>query len=906
VITLPWSLRSLRADVWSDVCLTGIPCHPPKPAVVSAWRVLLILLMMAVIWNRAYAQQTPQTLHNHVRREVSSGQASLVGSLPPEQQLNLTIVLPLRNQADLANLLGRLYDPASPDYRKFLSVDQFTEQFGPTVEDYKAVVSFAHANGFVVGAAPANRLVVSISGSVDQISKAFHLTMNVYRHPTEDRTFFSPDREPSLDLEVPVTHIAGLNNFSIPHPMLARNQNGPLAATVQGSGPGGSYLGSDMRAAYYGGATLDGNGQSVGILEFGGYSIEDVNETFTNAGQSYSVPVNNVLLDGATPEPGGDDAEQVLDIVQAIGMAPGLSQVRVYIGAGLDDANILNSMASENIAKQLSCSWGWRPDDPGTDDVFFQEFAAQGQTFFAASGDSGAFDAAVSPFFYPAEDVYVTTVGGTHLTTNGPAGTWASEVTWNSLGAGSGGGVSPDGIPIASWQAGLASSSNGASTTERNAPDVAMEGDFDNYACSINDCEEDYAGTSFAAPRWAGFMALVNQQAVEAGTAPHGGIGFLNPILYSIGQSSSYSKDFHDITTGNNDTANQPVWFSAVTGYDLTTGWGSANGQDLIDDLAGKQVPGFWIAAATPTLSLNQGASTSTTISVSDADGFSGSVTLALASALPSGVTASWSTNPTTGSSVLTLRASATAPPGTATLTITGTSGKLTATTNVTIAVHTPTFLLSSSSTALQVSLSGSTTSTITVTPEYGFTGSVNLAVSGLPGGVTASFSPNPATGATILTVMASSSALGGTSTLTITGTSGKLTETTTLSLSVLAPTFTLSTYGALNIGQGASSGMDVWVEPLNGFTGNVSLAISGLPGGVTAAFSSNPTNGLSQVTLTASSSATLGTKTVTITGTSGKLTQVTTFSLGVFAPAFTISNPGSMSIGQGTSSTAT
>ena len=161
---------------------------------------------------------------------------------------------------------------------------------------------------------------------------------------------------------------------------------------------------------------------------------------------------------------------------------------------------------------------------------------------------------------------------------------------WNSAGAGSGGGISPDGIPLPSYQNGLGNSANGGSTTLRNVPDVAMEGDFDNYACAAHVCNGDWAGTSFAAPRWAGFMALVNQQAVEAGTAPAGGIGFINPLLYQFAQGPNASNDFHDIVSGNNKTENQPVWFSAVTGYDLTTGWGSANGQSLIDDLAGPQV----------------------------------------------------------------------------------------------------------------------------------------------------------------------------------------------------------------------------------------------------------------------------------------------------------------------------
>jgi subtilase family serine protease len=398
------------------------------------------MLLLAVLGMARFgvAQQHEQTLSHHLRPAVLSGKAEVVGALPPERQLNFSIILPLRNPKELASLLKRLYDPTSVDFRHFLSVDQFTAAFGPTADDYQAVVSFARSNGFTVTASPANRLVVPVRGSVDQINKAFHLRMTEYRHPIEDRNFYSPDREPSLDLAVPVAHISGLDNYSNPKPMVKRSDRdlklGVQAANITGSGPEQSYLGSDMRAAYYGGTTLDGDGQSVGLVEFGGYYLSDVDATFSTAGQSYTVPVNNVLLDGASAEPeeNEDDSEQVLDIVQAIGMAPGLDQVRVYIGAGNDDANVLNSMASENIAKSLSSSWSWLPVDPTTDDVFFEEFAAQGQSFFVASGDAGAYDAEIDPYFYPAEDAYVTAVGGTHLTTNGPGGSWASEIAWNS------------------------------------------------------------------------------------------------------------------------------------------------------------------------------------------------------------------------------------------------------------------------------------------------------------------------------------------------------------------------------------------------------------------------------------------------------------------------------------------
>ncbi|MGB8985218.1 MAG: protease pro-enzyme activation domain-containing protein, partial [Candidatus Sulfotelmatobacter sp.] len=113
----------------------------------------------------APAQQTLQALHSHVRPVVANGQAAPVGVLPPSQRMNLAIMLPLRNLAELTNLLDRLYDPTSPDYHQFLSVAQFTEQFGPTVADYQAVVDFAKANGFTVTNTPPNRLLVDINGT---------------------------------------------------------------------------------------------------------------------------------------------------------------------------------------------------------------------------------------------------------------------------------------------------------------------------------------------------------------------------------------------------------------------------------------------------------------------------------------------------------------------------------------------------------------------------------------------------------------------------------------------------------------------------------------------------------------------------------------------------------------------
>jgi len=732
------------------------------------------------------AQQAVQILHNHVRPAVTSGQAAPVGFLPPTQRMNLAIMLPLRNQPELASLLGRLNDPTSPDYGHFLTVAQFTEQFGPTVQDYQAVVNFAKANGFTVTHTPPNRLLVDINGSVAQIEKAFHVVMTVYQHPTENRTFYSPDREPSLDLNVPVKRIAGLNNFSIPRPMLKKRAAGSaIISNATGSGPDGAYRPSDMRAAYYGSGSLTGTGQSVGLVEFDGYELADV--TSDMGGEAYTVTITNVLVDGASAGSDGDDGEQAIDIAQPIGMAPGLTSVRVYIAPltssiGVSDVDIFNQMATDNISKQLSCSWGWAPDDPSDDDPIFEEFAAQGQNLFVASGDSGRYTGNNNyDQSYPAESDYVVAVGGTDLTTNGAGGAWESETAWSY----SSGGPADNGFAIPSWQVGVANASNGASSTKRDLPDVAAEANFDNILCDDGICYyNDYGGTSYAAPRWAGYIALANQQNVtNNGTT----LGYLNPLIYPIGFGTSYTSNFHDITSGNNG-------YSAVTGYDMVTGWGSPNGPTLINTLTGAATPSFTLSDSPSSLTITQGGAGGTsTITVNDVNGFSGSVTLA-ASGLPSGVTAAFGTNPTTGTSVLTLTASATATTGTATVTITGTSGSLVATTTLALTVNataTPNFTIGASPASLTVTQGSNGTSTITVTSQNSFSSATTLSATGLPTGVTAAFSTNPVTPAangsatSILTLTASATATIGAATVTVTGTSGTLSHSATIALTV-------------------------------------------------------------------------------------------------------------------------
>ncbi len=845
--------------------------------------ILLGIIAMALGVNDVCQAQSQSLMTRHVRDVTLNGQAHSVGRLPAAQSMRLVLVLPLRNQAELDDLLKNLYDPSSPSFHQFLTVEGFTASFGPSQADYDAVIHFAETNGLTVVGTSRNRLNVDVTGTVENIEKAFHLNMGVYQHPTEDRTFYAPDREPTPNLSVQLWHISGLDNYSIPHPANHHRNLSVNSNATTGSGPSASFLGSDMRAAYYGGTSLTGAGQSLGLLEYYGTDLSDLTTYFQNAHQTNNVPITLLSTDGTSTScvyPSCDDTEQTLDMTQALGMAPGLSSLVMYVGSS--DSAIFNAMATASpLNAQLSSSWTWYPADPSTDNPYFQEFATQGQNLFQASGDSSKWVS--SSEIFPADDVYITSVGGTDLSTTSAGGAWSSESAWVD----GGGGISPDNYAIPSWQTAAASGCSSCSKTYRNGPDVSANANFTFYVCADQTActANEYGGTSFAAPMWAGYMALVNQQAVASGNPT---LGFINPTLYSLGLGSGYDADFHDITSGSNG-------YSATTGYDLATGWGSPNGTGLINALAPTS-PNFTISASPTSVSVVQGNSGTSTITTAVSGGFDSAVALS-ASGQPSGVTVSF--NPTSiaapgsGSSTMTMTVASTTATGTYPITVTGTGGGDTHTATVALTVTakpTPNFSISASPTSVSVVQGNNGTSTITTGVSGGFSSAVALSASGQPTGVTVSFNPTsipaPGSGTSTMTMAVASSTTTGTYTITITGTGGGLTHTTTVALTVTAPVsgnFTLSASPtSLTITRGSHGTTTITIHPSNGFTGKVTLSTTGQGSGVTTSFSPNPATGTSTLTLTASSSATTGTRTVTITGVSGSLSHTTTISLRV------------------------
>jgi len=553
-----------------------------------------------------------QLLPGHVPAAVATFNLQTVDRLPATNRLHLGISLPLRNNEALGQLLKGIYDPASPNFHRYLTPEQFNERFGPTEADYQAVIRFARTNGFTVTHTVPGRSFLDVEAAVPDIEKALHVNLRRYQHPTEARLFFAPDAEPSLDLEVLVLAISGLNDYEKPH---ARSHLLPKDAVLPKGGsynvPGGGtlFMGADFIHAYASNTTANGSGQVIGLFEYDGFTPADIT-AYERTNNMPEIPVQEVLLGSITKNnPNNGDLEPPLDIEMAIAMAPGLQKVVFYYGSDID--GILTEMADptqgEPRPQQLSSSWGSGVDG-GTSNCFAR-LAAQGQSYFYASGDSSALP--VDPngpggtYINGASaadlEPYMTQVGGTDLSMVGAGVAWQSEAVWGASGpnpegspiySGSSGGIQTT-IPIPDYQKPVNMSAVGGSTTHRNVPDVAMPG---NYVLDIftgTNGVQNYGGivgTSAAAPLWASFAALANQQAKEQGK-PY--IGFINPSLYSIALGPLYTNCFHDITNGNNTWSNSPSLYYAAPGYDLCTGWGTPNGAALINALVGLSGPVF-------------------------------------------------------------------------------------------------------------------------------------------------------------------------------------------------------------------------------------------------------------------------------------------------------------------------
>ncbi len=548
---------------------------------------VLVVFVSSAAWSNAPASEPYEAISGHVPVQHIKNSA-LLGQKSSSDSLSMTVVLRYPNEAQLNSLLSKLYDPLDPSYGHFLTTQQFTGQFSPSQSDYQAIQSYFKSQGFTVAGIHSNRLVLNVSAPVVTAEQAFKVQFNEYGQGT--RHFYSVDREPALphSMAAKILHIAGLQNANVWHKHavpLSPYQSMSVTPNQVGTGPNGGLQPSDIASIYdLNSASLPsskGLGQTIGLFELDGFTGSDITAYETKF-RLPSVQPTTVLIDGFNGKPGSGADEVTLDIELQMAVAPS-AKIIVYEGpnSGTGVIDTYQRIATDNLAKQISTSWGLceHYSSSGSltaENAIFKQMAAQGQSIFAAAGDSGAYDCGGTSLLNvddPASQPYVVGVGGTSLKP-GAGETYSSETVWNTSSTeGGGGGVSTY-WALPSYQTNVPGL---ASTKYRNVPDVSLDADpYTGYAIYSGGVWQIYGGTSCAAPIWAAYTAIVNQQRQSNGSSV---IGFLNSTLYPLAQTSSYSTDFHDITTGNNNH------YYAAIGYDNATGWGSFNGLSLFYDL---------------------------------------------------------------------------------------------------------------------------------------------------------------------------------------------------------------------------------------------------------------------------------------------------------------------------------
>ena len=574
-----------------------IPSHPLR---LLASTLLLGSVLLPPAMAQSPVQPVPgKTVPLPGHLPVLMATALPVDRVNAAEPITFAISLPLRNPAELRELIGRLTDPNDPQYGQYLTPVEFHARYSPTQADYDATVAFAKAHGLTVVRTHPNRLLLDVAAPAGAVEQAFGVRLQHFRTP-QGLVFRAPAAEPVIPaaLSGRIEGLIGLDDLAVSRP---HNRTAPAMQSLLlnphsgGSGMGGGFTPGDIRAAYnLNGLNLTGAGQTLALYELDGYTASDI----TGYEKAFGLPnvtLQTVLVDGFSGKPGADASEVTLDIELALAVAPGLNKILVYEGpnngAGIVDT--FSKIANDNLAKQVSTSWGL-PEKAAaaslrtSENSIFQQMAAQGQTVYAAAGDSGAYDNGTTlGVDDPSSQPYMVGVGGTKLATNGAGGAWKSETTWNSgsINGGAGGGGISVVWPIPSYQSGHIGAASKGSTTMRNVPDVALNSDpVTGYSIYFKGQWYVIGGTSCAAPIWAGFTALVNQSRANNGSGP---LGFPNPLFYQIGASARYSLDFHDIADGSTN-----LFYPAVTGYDLATGWGSFNAANLIVDLVAGSVTG--------------------------------------------------------------------------------------------------------------------------------------------------------------------------------------------------------------------------------------------------------------------------------------------------------------------------
>ena len=517
-----------------------------------------------------------------------------LGRAPAAERHRVVVSLDVRDRDGLEAFLADVQDPASPRYLQFLSQAEFDALYAPTEAQEQAVVDHLRGAGLRVTERFPNRLLVGAAGSVAALERAFGVEIHSVQRAGK-RHYAALD-EPSLPAEMAsyVVGVIGLDDLSARHPHVGSVE--PAAAPRAALGSNCCHLSpNDVFAFYHNTAAVSGAGETIVIA--GAYAWRDTdNAAFNSQWGLPQLPVGSAQVCTGPSTSSGckfssqNSIEIALDVEYAHGTAPA-ARVLNYMSASTSTADfttMYNRIVTDNPGHVVSTSWGpcevaFSAASQQTDDNIFANANAIGQSWFAASGDSGSRDCSgLLGVDNPANSPHVIGVGGTRpacrsgLTSSSPAcGGYGSESAWS----GSGGGMSQV-FARPSFQKGCGVPAG----TRRLVPDVALEADTSpgNYVAE-NGSWWIVGGTSDAAPQWAGLAAGLAQQS-------GGPLGNPGALLYGLCGTAA----LHDVTSGSNGD------YSAGVGYDLVTGLGSFDARNLL-------------AAAGPTSTTTTSTSTTTT-----------------------------------------------------------------------------------------------------------------------------------------------------------------------------------------------------------------------------------------------------------------------------------------------------
>ncbi len=529
----------------------------------------------------AWGQAPLAALHENIPRPVAHGLAHLRGARSGSASVSLNVDLATREPAELEELIRDASTPGSRSYGHYLTPEQYDARFAPTAGEVRAVEMWLRGLGLhVAGASPDNSLV-HVDGSTAAVEQAFGVTINDYAF--QDREFYANDRSPSVPTSLHVNWIGGLSNYNSFHfdsaDHCVNTKKEPVFC---------GYFGTDFRTAYD--LTGSGEGQTIGFTLWGktvpqsDYTkyAADTGTTALTVGGAGSNGLEFITVGGSSTING--KTEVALDTEVAHAVAPGIHET-YWLGVNNTEPTletVLDDAANSKIAV-ISNSWGFACSSvPAGFAKILQAGVSTGKTFYFSSGDNGAEGGTDCLGLSP----NVVDVGGTELHV-GPNSEWKSENAMLDDGGCSNGQTRP------AWQTGVGSPLEWPSTScsGRAIPDVSADscyggrgspkGETFGSECGafllVEGTNYEAGGTSLAAPIWAGASAVWNNANAGAGRP---GIGFVAPLLYSLGNdSTTYASDFHDIQAGSNG-------FAATKGWDEATGWGSPNFTELANNPA--------------------------------------------------------------------------------------------------------------------------------------------------------------------------------------------------------------------------------------------------------------------------------------------------------------------------------